>query len=152
MRKGLLSAVMVLALMVSPVFAQEPAAPQEGTVQPGAGYGYGMKNREMMGRGKFLEKKMMMGKMCAAGDIMKIMMKTTVTVTPDGGVIVLRGNSLAKYDKNLNLVKEVQLKDMTEEIQQKMQKMMKECPVMQQRMGDDDMMMEPEEMEPEPAE
>ena len=41
---------------------------------------------------------------------MKEMMHPSMVATPDGGVIVLAGPKLAKYDKDLNLVKEVELK------------------------------------------
>ena len=34
----------------------------------------------------------------------------TVVATSDGGVVVLTGGKLAKYDNSLNLVKEVELK------------------------------------------
>ena len=33
--------------------------------------------------------------------------QASMVVTPDGGVIVMKGHKLSKYDKNLNLVKEV---------------------------------------------
>jgi len=33
--------------------------------------------------------------------------KSSLTATPDGGVIVMKGHSLCKYDKDLNLVKEI---------------------------------------------
>ncbi len=47
-----------------------------------------------------------------AGMIMQMMgaMQKQMAATNDGGVIVLTGNKLLKYDKDLNLVKEVELK------------------------------------------
>ncbi len=66
----------------------------------------------------------MMGKeMMAGGMMMHQMMEKTVLATPDGGIIVAMGNKLFKYDKDLNLVKEVELK-------MDMDSMKKMCPIM----------------------
>ena len=51
--------------------------------------------------------KMMKGKGMMGGGMMQ---HASMVATPDGGVIVLSGPRLAKYDKDLNLVKEVELK------------------------------------------
>ena len=54
------------------------------------------------------------------------MMERSVVATSDGGVVVAMGNKLTKYDKDLNVVKESELKmDM-----EGMQRMMKNCPMM----------------------
>ena len=47
-----------------------------------------------------------------AGMVMQMMgaMQKQMVATNDSGVIVLAGNKLLKYDKDLNLVKEVELK------------------------------------------
>ena len=45
-----------------------------------------------------------MGKMCCP-----MMGKTQMVATDEGGVIVLAGNKLIKYDANLNLVKEAEI-------------------------------------------
>ena len=55
------------------------------------------------------------------------MMEKEVVATSDGGVIVMVDNKLQKYDKDLNLVKEVDLKIDTKAMQDKMMQMMKEC-------------------------
>ena len=47
-----------------------------------------------------LDKKFMM---------MKPMMQKQIVATKDGGVVVLTGDKLLKYDKNLNLKKEAQI-------------------------------------------
>ena len=51
-----------------------------------------------------------------AGMIMQLMgaMQKQMVSTNDGGVIVLTGNRLLKYDKDLNLVKEAELKTRVE--------------------------------------
>lgn len=59
-----------------------------------------------------------------------MMMKKTMIATQDGGVAVMAGNSLSKYDKDLNLIKEVELKMDTEG----MKKMMDECPMRREMM------------------
>ncbi|MDP2980681.1 MAG: hypothetical protein Q8N67_01260 [Candidatus Omnitrophota bacterium] len=69
------------------------------------------------------------GKTMHHGMMMKKMMQKEVVVTPDGGVIVLIGNKLIKYDKDLNLVKEAEIKvDM-----EAMMKQMKECSEMMKK-------------------
>ena len=55
------------------------------------------------------------------------MMQKELVATGDGGVVVMADNKLFKYDKELNLVKEVELKIDTQAMQSKMQQMMKEC-------------------------
>ena len=66
--------------------------------------GQGMMNDEMMEHGMMMKEKMM------GHGMMKGMCSPSMVASNDGGVIVLIGNKLSKYDKNLNLVKEVELK------------------------------------------
>ena len=84
--------------------------------------GKGMKC-SMMGKGMMDDK--MMG-MCP---MMKSMMERTVVATSDGGVVVVMCNKLTKYDKNLNLVKEAELK-MDMDGMKMMMEHMKDCPMM----------------------
>lgn len=88
------------------VFAQDPMG---GGMMQGRGMRGGgmMQNRGMQGPG------MMMGPMMNAGSL---------AATQDGGIVVQMGNQLLKYDKDLNLVKQTEIKIDWE----KMQKMMKE--------------------------
>jgi hypothetical protein len=61
----------------------------------------------------------MMGKVTKKGKMRKcdvgyammkeMMLKRQLVATRDGGVIVMTGNKLIKFDKNLNLIKEVEL-------------------------------------------
>jgi hypothetical protein len=39
-----------------------------------------------------------------------MMCNTSMVATPDGGVIVMMGNKLTKFDKDLNMVKEAEIK------------------------------------------
>jgi len=80
---------------------------------------------------------MMGGKMMGTCPMMQSMMQKQVVATSDGGIIVVGGNKITKYDKDLNVVKEVEQKmDM-----EGMKKMMKDCPMMGKGMmgntGDD---------------
>jgi len=91
----------------------------------------------MMGDKPMMKKGMMMGsermtgsgKMMEHCPMMKKMMEKSMIATADGGVIILIGNKLMKYDKNLNLVKEVEIKIDKEEMWNKMKKRMKNCPM-----------------------
>jgi hypothetical protein len=79
-------------------FAQE----QQGMMNEGGPGGTGMDGGGQGGgqRGEGMKNPMMMG----------MMNKPSMIATSDGGVIVLAGPKLAKYDKDLNLIKEVELK------------------------------------------
>ncbi len=81
------------------------------------------KGKEMMGMGGgMMGKGMMDGKMMGMMGMCS-MMHPTIVATSDGGVVILIGNKLTKYDKNLNVVKEV-------EIKMDMEGMGKMCPMM----------------------
>ena len=84
----------------------------------------------MMGKG------MMDGKMMGMCPMMKSMMGRSVVATNDGGVVVVTGNKLIKYDKDLNVVKEVELKMDMEAMKKNMDDMMKMCPMMGKGMKD----------------
>jgi hypothetical protein len=82
-----------------------------------------------------MKKEMMMDgkKMLMMGPMMKAMEKSMVA-TEDGGVIVLAGNKLIKYDKDLNVVKEADIKVDMVAMQKQMSEMMKMCPMMKDGM------------------
>jgi hypothetical protein len=95
--------------------------------QPG-----GMMKGTMAKQGMMDSNDMMMGKtipmMCPMHMMMaQQMMGKEIVATSDGGAIVMVDNKLFKYDKDLNLVKDVDLKIDTKAMQEKMQTMMKEC-------------------------
>jgi hypothetical protein len=78
---------------------------------------------EMISKGMQEVGKMYQVKMKGKGDICEMMMGKFLVATADGGVVVWLGNKLFKYDKDLVLQKEVEIKiDM-----ESMQKMMKKC-------------------------
>ncbi len=95
---------------------QGSMAKDEGTMNKG---GMGMMG---MMKGDMMDKDGMM-KMCP---MMAGMLQKSMVASNDGGVIVLSGNKLIKYDKDLAVVKEVEIKmDM-----EAMPDMMKMCPMM----------------------
>jgi len=92
-----------------------------------------MGDQPMMGK-DMMTKEKMMEKCPMHGMMMKGMMEKTIIATADGGVFVLVGNKLIKYDKNLNLVKEIEIKIDMEAMQKNMMEMMKNCPMMKDKM------------------
>lgn len=64
--------------------------------------------------------------------MMKSVMEKEMVATEDGSVVVLAGNKLMKYDKNLELKKEVELKYDTKEA---CDKMCANCPMCQAMKG-----------------
>jgi hypothetical protein len=88
-----------------------------------------MKHNEMM------ERKGMMG-MCPAHMMMREhVMKKEIIATQDGGVIVIAAGKLYKYDKDINLVKEVEMKcdvDMKEKMGNMREECMEKCQMMKQ--------------------
>ncbi len=101
-------------------------------------------NGSIMGQG-MMGKGMMKGKMMHQGGMMgmcprHVMMgKSTLVASNDGGVILLVGNKLYKYDKNLKLVKEVEIKIETSETSS-MKGMKQICPMCQRMMDKEGMM------------
>jgi len=59
-----------------------------------------------------------------------MMMGSKMVATADGGVVVMMGNKIMKYDKDLKKVK-----DTTVDIQEVQQSMMQQCPMMKGGVG-----------------
>lgn len=93
------------------------------------------KHGKMMGEGKMMEG---MHRAGAKMGMMEMMMKKEMISTPDGGVILLAGNKLLKYDKNLKLVKEVEIEMDFEGMEKMMKEMKEKCPMYKKMMDDDD--------------
>ncbi len=84
------------------------------------------KGKDMMGdKGKGMMGGKMMGMMGMCS-----MMQKQIVATSDGGIIVAAGNKLTKYDKDLNVVKEVELKMDMDGMHKQMMDMMQNCPMM----------------------
>ncbi len=94
---------------------------QSGTREGGMMQGQGMMGQGMMGGDQGQGGMMgMMGGGC--------MMGKQIIATSDGGVVVFVGDTLYKYDKELNLKKEVEIPVDYEKMQKKMQKMHRMSP------------------------
>ena len=67
--------------------------------------------------------------------MMKKMMEKSVVATSDGGIVIVTGNKITKYDKDLNVVKEIETKMDIDS----MKEMMGKCPMMKgdKKMGED---------------
>ena len=113
MRKNIVVAALVIWIAAASLASAEEMK---------GGMAGGMMGEEMMSGG--MDKGMMMS-------MHGMMGKTSMVATSDGGVIVLKGNKLTKYDKNLNLVKEAALK--ADEMDMGKMKM---CPMCQKMMGE----------------
>jgi hypothetical protein len=71
-----------------------------------------------------------MGGMCSGHVMMgKMMMGCQMVAMPDGDVVVMMGTKLTKYDKNLAVVKEVEMKVDTDAMMKKMMDMCANCPM-----------------------
>jgi hypothetical protein len=99
-----------------------------------------MRGKGMMGPGKGMMEMgqggMMMsskGKMMHAcpmhGMMMHNMMSCQMVATEEGGVIIMGFGKLTKYDKDLNMVKSVDMKIDTEAMKKMMTQMMEACPM-----------------------
>lgn len=134
MRKIL--SVMLAGILVT-VFCSLALAEEKKESMTGKGMMQGgtMGQQGMMGG----ESKMMcqgkMKEMCPMHDMMmKQMMEREVIATADGGVLVLLGNKMIKYDKDLNLVKEAEIKPDMEGMQKMMMQMQGNCPMCKKMM------------------
>ncbi len=97
------------------------------TSQPPSGT---MGQTGMMGRGTGMTSQGGQMQGCAmCGMMTGAMMMKTMTATPDGGVIVAVGNRLIKYDNQLNVVKDTEMKIDTNQMFSSVQKMMENCPM-----------------------
>lgn len=120
MRKNIAITVLVIGIAAAGLASAEEM--KDG--MSGGGMMKGMMGEEMMG------KAMMDGKMMGMCSMMKSMMDKSVVATSDGGIVIVQGNKVTKFDKNLNIVKEIELKMDMEGMKQDMMEMMKMCPMM----------------------
>jgi len=68
------------------------------------------------------------------GAMMRMMMGKEIVPTQDGGAIVMIGCQLFKYDKDLNHVGQAEIKVDVEAMQNKIRKLMENCPMYKQMM------------------
>jgi hypothetical protein len=119
--------VVLVAVVSSFAFAEEK----------GGMMGKGMMHMQgqMMGeKGAMVKSGEMMGMCPMHTMMMKHVMGKSIVATEDGGIVIVYGNKLMKYDENLNLKKEVELKIDMDSMQKVMKGMMEKCP-MRKMMG-----------------
>jgi hypothetical protein len=106
----------VLAAVVSVVFSSSALA-QDPPGQTG-----GMMGGQMVNQGQMYP--------CGPRHLgmMGGLMGGSLVATPDGGVVLFVGQKLMKFDKDLKLVKEVDVKIDTAALQKTMQEMWQNCP------------------------
>ncbi len=63
------------------------------------------------------------------GMMMHNMMSCQMVATTDGGIVVMHMGKLMKYDKDMNMVKEVEMKMDPEAMKKMMTQMMEACPM-----------------------
>ncbi len=114
MKKAIGVVIGFVLFMTSPgiVFAQAPSETKEAR-----------KHEEMMGGKETQERMKVPPMMQQHGMMMKMMMPKSIVASGDGSVIVMVGNKLLKYDKDLNLVKEAQIKVDVESMEKMMEEM-----------------------------
>jgi len=114
MKKTIFITLMALLIVPALAFSQEKSPGKDTSMEMGKG----MEMDKGMGMGK--------GMGCNCGK-MGMMMPKQMIATSDGGVIVLSGNKLYKYDRNLNLVKEAEIKMDVEGMKKMRDKMKEKC-------------------------
>lgn len=133
MKKGVLVITAVLFLTVSGLAL---AQMDKGKEMMGD-KGMGMMKGDMMDKGGMMGGGKMMG-MMGMCPMMQSMMQKQVVATNDGGIVVVTGNKITKYDKDLNVVKEVEQKMDMDGMQKMMENMKSMCPMMKGMMGNMD--------------
>lgn len=108
-------------------------------------------DKSMMCKEMTMGKGMMRHGMMSKCSMHGMMGKGGMVATQDGGVIVMTGNKLYKYDKDLNLVKETEVKMDMEGMQKMMTEMKEKCPMCHEMMERCGMIGEEKAEEKEPA-
>ncbi len=127
MKKTLISVLILAVLSFAPSlsFAQKAMMKEEGKAS---------EQEKPVGERMPMKHGMKDGMCPLCSMTMGSMMKREVVASGDGGVIILSGNKLSKYDKDLNLVKEIELPNPMDTMGEKMADMKKMCPLCQKKM------------------
>ena len=88
-----------------------------------------MIGKKMMSKTMDNERKQMMEMCPMHTKMMKNMMSKSIVETEDDGIVVMIGNKLFKYDKNLKLKNETEIEIDMEAMHKKMMEMKKKCPM-----------------------
>lgn len=121
MRKAMLLALVVCLVVPAVSFCQVEAEEAAAVTDTGKE----MKMHKGMMKGEAAKEGMQ--KKHAMMGMMEKMMKKEIIATSDGGAIVLFGNTLYKYDKDLNLVKKTEIEIDYEAMKKKMHEMKEKC-------------------------
>ena len=113
---GLVVAVVMFSMAAAPT-EKEMTKGKEGMMEMGSGC------TMMSSTGKMMHACPMHAMM------MKSMMDREMVATSDGGVIIMHCGKLTKYDKDLNMVKEAEMKMDPEAMKKIMTQMMEACPM-----------------------
>ena len=134
-------AVLLIMTVSSVVFAEEPERSMMGKEMM---QGSMMDPEDMMQKDMMTQQGKMMGKgkMMGMGSMCGMMMNKSLVATSDGSVVVLIGSKLQKYDKDLVLKKEVEIKLDMESMQKMMKRMMGKCPMRKKMMQEGGMLRE----------
>jgi len=131
MHIGIAMVVVIVAVVVIAVMAlaqQERPAPPPAMAPGGMG-GQGMMGPGMMGPG--MGPGMMRGGPCPIAGAMGAMMARSSMVVAGKYIYVMAGNTIMKYDENLRLVKQAEMKMDTAKMQKMMLQHMRSCPACQ---------------------
>jgi hypothetical protein len=128
MKRYWIVVAVVSALAVAGSYVAFGQQDRQGMMGGMMGQGGGMMNRGGPQQGMMGSSGGMMGMM--RGMMAQSISHEAMVATSDGGVIVWAGDKLMKYDGSLNLVKEAELKVDYGAMQQRMQKMMENMPMM----------------------
>lgn len=122
MRKGLIVILVCLFAVGFTLFAlaEEKTCPKS-EMKKAMGGKEGMPVKKMAGKGMYHFKMM---SMCSS------MCGKSLVATSDGGVIVMVGNKLYKYDRNLVLKNEAEIKIDMRVMMKSMKEMREKCPMM----------------------
>lgn len=111
MKRTMIMAVVVFAVAAGLFYVFAAKQNEGGMMGSGMMQGRMMDSNDMMKNKtwqnkEMMERREMMGMHTMSG----MMYGASLAATEDGGALVLMGNKLIKYDKDLNLVKEVEIK------------------------------------------
>jgi hypothetical protein len=127
----LIVAVIMVMTSAKIFYAEDTAAKEKGAMTGEEMKSMPMKKHDMMMK----EKGMSMGCCPLHGMMMKGMMEKKMVATSDDGIVILTCHKLMKYDKDLNLVKEVEIKADMESMKKMMTEMKEKCPQCQRMQG-----------------
>jgi hypothetical protein len=121
-----LAACLIGAMFLSFAIAQDRSMPMtQKNTQMG---------KNMMNKGGWSGNEAMYGSHAACGMMMSSYMMHTMVSSGDGGVIVMVGDKLQKYDRNLMLVKEVDVAYNMNDLSKMMGEIQRICDANQQNM------------------